>query len=90
MISRKITGTGASGDFDRVADGGAPALDFTDVGLDSTVRLSLTRIEAGFDTLVATATTRRTKIAASLSVLAPVAMGCGISRRPGIAPAPAR
>lgn len=51
----KATGTGAFGDFNSFEDGGAPALDFTDAGMATTYRMPLDRIEAGFDTLVATA-----------------------------------
>lgn len=51
----KITGTGAFGDFNAFEDGGTPALDFTDVGMATTYRMPLERIEQGFDTLVATA-----------------------------------
>ncbi len=51
----KATGTGAFGDFNSFEDGGAPALDFTDVGMPTTYRMPMEQIEAGFDTLVATA-----------------------------------
>lgn len=58
----KATGTGAFGDFNSFEDGGAPALDFTDVGMASTYRMPLEQIEAGFDTLVATAAARGAEI----------------------------
>lgn len=51
----KATGTGAFGDFNSFEDGGVPAFDFTDVGMATTFRMPLERIEAGFETLVATA-----------------------------------
>lgn len=51
----KATGTGAFGDFNAFEDGGVPVMDFTDVGMASTFRMPLDRIEAGFDTLVAAA-----------------------------------
>jgi len=54
----KATGTGAFGDFNAFEDGGTPALDFTDAGMATTFRMSLERIENGFDTLVATAAKR--------------------------------
>ncbi|MEI4233274.1 hypothetical protein [Roseovarius sp. D22-M7] len=54
----KATGTGAFGDFNSFADAGVPVLDFTDVGMATTFRMPLERIEAGFDTLVATAAAR--------------------------------
>ena len=58
----KATGTGAFGDFNSFEDGGAPALDFTDVGMATTFRMPLDRIEAGFDTLVATAAARGAEV----------------------------
>ncbi len=58
----KATGTGAFGDFNSFEDGGAPALDFTDVGMATTFRMPLERIEAGFDTLVATAAARGAEV----------------------------
>ncbi len=54
----KATGTGAFGDFNAVEDAGIPAMDFTDVGMATTFRMPLERIEAGFDTLIATAAAR--------------------------------
>ncbi len=51
----KATGTGAFGDFNSFADAGVSVLDFTDVGMATTFRMPLSRIEAGFDTLIATA-----------------------------------
>ena len=54
----KATGTGAFGDFNSFEDGGTPALDFTDVGMATTFRMPMKRIEKGFDTLVATAAQR--------------------------------
>jgi hypothetical protein len=50
----KATGTGAFGDYNSFADAGVPVLDFTDVGMATTYRMPLARIEAGFETLVAT------------------------------------
>ncbi len=58
----KATGTGAFGDFNSFEDGGAPALDFTDVGMATTYRMPLAQIEAGFDTLVATAAARGAEV----------------------------
>ena len=58
----KATGTGAFGDFNSFEDGGAPALDFTDAGMATTFRMSMERIEAGFDTLVATAAARGAEV----------------------------
>ncbi|MBY5935072.1 hypothetical protein KUV51_18855 [Tateyamaria omphalii] len=58
----KATGTGAFGDFNSFEDGGVPALDFTDVGMATTFRMPLDRIEAGFDTLVATAASRGAEV----------------------------
>ncbi len=58
----KATGTGAFGDFNSFEDGGAPALDFTDVGMATTFRTPMDRIEAGFDTLVATAAERGAEV----------------------------
>lgn len=51
----KATGTGAFGDYNSFADAGVPVLDFTDVGMATTYRMPLARIEAGFETLIATA-----------------------------------
>lgn len=51
----KATGTGAFGDYNSFADAGVPVFDFTDVGMATTYRMPLARIEAGFETLVATA-----------------------------------
>ena len=58
----KATGTGAFGDFNSFEDGGAPALDFTDVGMATTFRFPLHQIEDGFDTLVATAAARGAEV----------------------------
>lgn len=58
----KATGTGAFGDFNSFEDGGAPALDFTDAGMATTYRQPLEVIEAGFDTLVATAAERGAEV----------------------------
>jgi hypothetical protein len=58
----KATGTGAFGDFNSFEDAGAPALDFTDVGMATTFRMPLHQIEAGFDTLVATAASRGAEV----------------------------
>lgn len=51
----KATGTGAFGDFNAFEDGGVPVTDFTDVGMATTYRMPLERIEEGFNTLIATA-----------------------------------
>ncbi|QMU58515.1 MAG: DUF1611 domain-containing protein [Boseongicola sp.] len=51
----KATGTGAFGDFNMFEDAGAPAMDFTDVGMATTYRMPMEDIEAGFDTLIGTA-----------------------------------
>ncbi len=51
----KATGTGAFGDYNSFADAGVPVLDFTDVGMATTYRMPMNRIEAGFETLIATA-----------------------------------
>jgi hypothetical protein len=58
----KATGTGAFGDFNAFEDGGVPALDFTDAGMATTFRMPLERIEAGFETLIATAAARGAEI----------------------------
>ena len=58
----KATGTGAFGDFNAFEDGGTPALDFTDAGMATTFRMPLDRIEAGFDTLIATAAARGAEV----------------------------
>ena len=51
----KATGTGAFGDFNAFADAGVPVTDFTDVGMPTTYKMPMDRVERGFDTLVATA-----------------------------------
>jgi len=51
----KATGTGAFGDYNAFRDVGVPVRDFVDVGMPSTYRMPLERIEAGFDTLIDTA-----------------------------------
>lgn len=51
----KATGTGAFGDFNSFEDAGVPVTDFTDVGMATTYRQPLARIEEGFHTLVASA-----------------------------------
>lgn len=49
----KATGTGAFGDFNAYRDAGAHVVaDFTDVGMASTYRQPIDRIERGFETLV--------------------------------------
>ncbi len=58
----KATGTGAFGDINALEDGGTPAMDFTDVGMATTFRMPLERIEKGFDTLVATAASRGAEV----------------------------
>lgn len=50
----KATGTGAFGDYHAFEDAGVKTLDFTDVGMATTYRMPLQRIEEGFATLVAT------------------------------------
>lgn len=50
----KATGTGAFGDFNAYLDAGAAVVaDFTDVGMSSTYRQSLGRIEQGYESLIA-------------------------------------
>lgn len=51
----KATGTGAFGDYNSFADAGVPVTDFTDVGMATTYRMPMARIEAGFETLIGTA-----------------------------------
>ncbi|MBM7068766.1 hypothetical protein [Actibacterium sp. 188UL27-1] len=51
----KATGTGAFGDYNAFEDAGVPVTDFTDVGMATTYRMPLEKVEQGFDTLVATA-----------------------------------
>lgn len=51
----KATGTGAFGDFNAFEDAGVSALDFTDAGMPTTYRMSMDRVEQGFETLVGTA-----------------------------------
>ena len=51
----KATGTGAFGDYNAFEDAGVAVMDFTDVGMASTYRQPMARIEEGFHTLVATA-----------------------------------
>ncbi len=58
----KATGTGAFGDYNAFLDAGVPVLDFTDVGMVSTYKMPLERIEAGFETLVGTAAARGAEI----------------------------
>lgn len=50
----KATGTGAFGDYNTFEDAGVRALDFTDVGMATTYRMPLSRIEDGFSTLIGT------------------------------------
>lgn len=50
----KATGTGAFADYHAFEDAGVAALDFTDVGMATTYRMPMARIEEGFATLVAT------------------------------------
>lgn len=50
----KATGTGAFGDYNALEDAGVRALDFTDVGMATTYRMPLSRIEDGFSTLIGT------------------------------------
>lgn len=50
----KATGTGAFGDYNAFEDAGVRALDFTDVGMATTYRMPLSRIEDGFSTLIST------------------------------------
>ena len=51
----KATGTGAFCDFNAFEDAGVPVTDFTDVGMPTTFKMPMERVERGFDTLVATA-----------------------------------
>ncbi|MEO1092584.1 MAG: DUF1611 domain-containing protein [Pseudomonadota bacterium] len=51
----KATGTGAFRDFNAFVDAGVPAWDFTDVGMATTYKMPIGRIEAGLATLLATA-----------------------------------
>lgn len=54
VAALKATGTGAFGDFNAYIDTGTRYVaDFTDVGMASTYRQPLERIEAGLDTLLA-------------------------------------
>lgn len=55
VVGVKATGTGAFGDYNAFADAGVEVLDFTDVGMATTYRMPMERIERGFDTLIATA-----------------------------------
>ena len=48
----KATGTGAFGDFNAFKDASIEVTDFTDAGMPTTYRMSLDRIEKGFETLV--------------------------------------
>jgi hypothetical protein len=50
----KATGTGAFADYHAFEDAGVAALDFTDVGMATTYRMPMARIEEGFATLIAT------------------------------------
>ena len=60
----KATGTGAFGDFNAFRDTGARYVaDFTDVGMVSTYRQPLARIEAGLDTLLGHAARQGCEIA---------------------------
>ena len=53
VAGMKATGTGAFGDFNAFRDAGVPIVaDFTDVGMASTYRQPLDRIEEGFGSLV--------------------------------------
>ena len=53
VAGMKATGTGAFGDVNAFRDAGVPIVaDFTDVGMASTYRRSLDRIEQGFGTLM--------------------------------------
>ncbi len=51
----KATGTGSFGDYNAFRDAGIPVLDFTDAGMATTYKMSIDRIEVGFETLVGTA-----------------------------------
>lgn len=64
VAGMKATGTGAFGDFNAFRDAGVPIVaDFTDVGMASTYRQPIDRIERGFDTLVAFAAASGANIA---------------------------
>lgn len=58
----KATGTGAFGDYHTFEDTGVEALDFTDVGMTTTYRMPMARIEAGFATLIATCAARGAEV----------------------------
>lgn len=59
VAALKVTGTGAFGDFNAYRDAGIPLVaDFTDVGMASTYRQPLDRIEDGFQMLFAHVTAR--------------------------------
>ena len=64
VAALKVTGTGAFGDFNAYRDAGADVVaDFTDVGMASTYRQPIDRIEAGFDTLLSYASDHGARIA---------------------------
>lgn len=64
VAALKATGTGAFGDFNAYRDAGADIVaDFTDVGMASTYRQPIGRIEAGFDTLLSHASDKGAGIA---------------------------
>ena len=64
VAGMKATGTGAFGDFNAFRDAGVPIVaDFTDVGMASTYRQPLDRIEKGFGTLLAFAAASGANIA---------------------------
>ena len=59
----KATGTGAFGDFHAFEDAGINVTDFTDAGMATTYKMPMSRIEAGFETLVATAASKGAEVA---------------------------
>lgn len=62
VMAIKATGTGAFGDVHTFLDTGVAALDFTDVGMATTYKMPMARIEAGFATLVATCARRGAQV----------------------------
>ncbi|MEM9551255.1 MAG: DUF1611 domain-containing protein [Pseudomonadota bacterium] len=63
VVGIKATGTGAFGDYNAFNDAGVPVMDFTDVGMATTYKQPMDRIERGFDTLIATAASAGADIA---------------------------
>ena len=59
----KATGTGAFGDFNTFQDAGISMSDFTDAGMATTYKMTIERIEDGFETLVGNAAAGGAEIA---------------------------